>query len=221
MTTYEDEILPRIDVVATARYRTHYRWVELEDLKSELIVYALGKGRPFLEDWLDTGEAGDEREEQRVMLALFGAAKQFCEQEKAQKSGYRFDDISWYSPGNLALIMPLALDPDFDAIVGESGDLGMPRAVADGKEGGNLLAMVTDIRRHVSGGYKAEEWDPDVEAGLENLQWLADKLGGEYPEAPGYFRVHRKAISNAAAVAYTHSGDNELVRARSLHRNGD
>lgn len=199
--TYEDEIVTRAGYVARVRHSTHGSFVDIDDLRSELNTYALGVGRRRLEGWLQ-----DEDEAHRVDRALFARATIYCETAKAEQSGYKFGDLAWYSPDNLATLVPLALDPTFDGITGENEDIGMPRAASDGGEGNNLLAMVVDIRRVLPSGAFASDYDPETEVGMDHLEQLSQKLGGEYPDAPGYSLPRRRIQSNAQAIAETHRG---------------
>jgi hypothetical protein len=195
--TIEDRI-PGIAAQVASRYP---RFVDRDDVEQELRVYALGEGKKHLDRYVADGD------EFRVQRALFGAAKQYAEREKAQKSGYSFEDVAWYSPSKLAELVPLALNPKWDGLTGQ-GDESAAYGSTDGREGGTLLAMVADVRRALAPtgtAWTVSDFDPETETGLRNLEWLADQLGGEYPEAPGYGRG-RRAISNAAARALTENG---------------
>lgn len=197
-----DGLLSRAAQVAGKTHARFTRFTSLDDVTQEVRLYILGEGRPHLEKML-TAEGG----EFRAMRALYGVARQFCEREKAVKSGYSFEDVAWYSPTKLVDLIPLALNTRWDGITGE-GDETASFGSTDGREGGTLLAMVADIRRALGssgGAWKVTDFDPETEYGQFNLEWLADRLGGEWPEAPGYGRG-RRAISNAAARALTETG---------------
>lgn len=193
--TIEDRI-PTVAREVAAGYR---RYVEPADVYQELMAYVFGDGKKALEKLVKEGD------EFRIQRALYGAAKQFCEREKAAQSGYSFDDVAWYSPVKLADLIPLALDPEWDGLTGE-GDEASGFGAVDGREGGTLLAMVADVRRVLGTGWSVSRFNPETESGLANLEWLADRLGGEFPESPGYQRGRRRAISNAKARAITEGG---------------
>ena len=195
------DLIDRAPLVAGRTQARFARFCSRDDVESEVKVYILGEGRSPLEKML----ADDTGGEFRAMRALFGVARQFCEREKAVKSGYSFEDVAWYSPAKLVDLLPLALNAGWDGITGE-GDETASFGSTDGREGGTLLAMVADIRRALGNvNWQLKDFDPETENGQFNLEWLADRLGGEWPEAPGYGRG-RRAISNAAARALTETG---------------
>lgn len=172
------------------------RWVDPQDVLQEVWLYALGDGKKHIQTWREKDEM------HRVRLALAGVGKQYCEREKATKSGYSFGDVAWYDPVTLADLVPLALDPEFDGITGESGDQSGRRRQTNGSEGGTLLAMIADTRKalgKVGPSMDEADYDPTTENGMANLTVLADFLGGEFPDSPGYRRGRRKVQSNAAA----------------------
>lgn len=182
------------------------RWVDQEDVLQEVWLYALGDGAKHIQTWREKNEM------HRVRLALAGAAKQFCEQEKAQKSGYHFEDVAWYSPEILADLVPLALDPHYDGITGETGDQSSRRKQTDGREGGTLMAMIADTRKaleKVGDSLDPADYVLETEEGTERLVNLADFLGGEFPNSPGYQRGKRKVMSNAAAQVEIRRGAGE------------
>lgn len=197
-----NRITDEIAYVVNRVYPKFSRFVDKNDLHQELYLYALDRGAKHIERWREKGE------KHRIYLALFGAARQYCEREKALQSGYDFDDIAWYSPEKLRDLIPLATDPNFDGITGEAEDANTEgsRQVA-GREGGTLLAMIADIRtalracpqaRHV-----VESTSEDSDEFEAALIVLADFLGGEFPESPAYARGRRQVLSNAAAQALT------------------
>lgn len=187
------ELLKMVSHVAKAGAARYADWVDHSDVYQDLWIYAFTSNRKQLLKWQLAGEKF------RLMRALFGAVKQYAETEKAAQSGYEFADVAWYSPDKLADLIPLALNREWDGMTGDEAEEGMPESQTLGREGGNLLAMVCDIRRVIDkeparyGG-----WEKDTANGDANLEWLADRLGGEFPEAPGYSRGRSKALRQAA-----------------------
>lgn len=203
MSTIEFDLDSAIRHAAKDTHNRFRRFADYDDIYNEVWVYAHGDGKRKIDKWI----AADERF--RIIRALCGAARQYSEQEKAHKTGYHVDDVAWYSPEKLADLVPLALDPTWDAISG-AGDETAGYGSTDGAEGGTLLAMVIDVRRALKSTRLSEyeNYDPLDEDGMRNLDRLADYLGGEYPDAPGYGRG-RRVITNAHAQVITQNGYSE------------
>lgn len=183
-----DDALHKISHVFNETWKKYGEFVEREDLRQELRTYYLSNLKKF-ERWRTEEEGG----EFRLLRALFGAAKQYCEREKAEKSGYDFDDIHWYDPALLANLMPMALNSKWDGLSGEDADPGQPRGKTVASEGASLLSMVCDIRRVLKGRkYSVTDFDPDTDTGQARLEWLCEKLGGQFPSAPDYVPGRRK-----------------------------
>lgn len=167
---------------ATAR-RVHPRYagyLTVDDLEQHLWVYSQSR---------DVTREAERGEAARVAMSLRGAAVQCCEAEKAEQSGYRLQDVAWYSAEIVDRLLPMALDPYFDGTE--------PGGTDDGGRGGaandraNLLVQVLDVR----GAARKVGWDTDR---------IVTALGGVFPSAPGY---RRRAVSNAVAVAATRRQD--------------
>lgn len=171
-------------VQTVTRQKAHkYRGIaEAEDISQELWAYVYGAGKKDLETWRLAGDWT------RVMLALHGAGRQYCETEKAHKEGYKFEDIAWYSPHMLADLVPYALDPLFDG--SRERDHNEVHHRRDPAEGHTLLAMIADVQKALkkTGLTHAHDFDPTSDSGMSNLVRLVDALGGSYPAAPGYHR---------------------------------
>jgi hypothetical protein len=179
-------------------------YTDRADVEQEVRLYVLGDGAKHIAKWV----ADDEKF--RITRALCGVARQYCEREKAARSGYSFDDIAWYSPEKLAELVPLALSAQFDGLTGDT-DQSSAYGSTDGAEGGTLLAMIADVRRalgQANDWANASDFDPETDVGLERLTALADRLGGEFPGAPSY-RHGRRAMSNSRAISLTQNGYNE------------
>lgn len=191
-----------IDYVARRAARKYDRWVDVEDVTSELWIYALGDGAKHLARFVEDGEP------RRTFLTLFGAATRFCEAEKAARSGYHPDDVAWYAPGRIAELVPLALDPMFDGMTREdTGEDVQIKSSGFGPEGGNLLVQVFDVRAALSKLPAARHAftyaSSDSDEYSQACEQVSERLGGDYPDAPGYRRSRRLAESNVAAQQRT------------------
>lgn len=197
---FKDEtVLEAIDFVTSQTAVKFRDFTSADDVRQELAVYAYGEGRKHIAKWY----AADEKH--RVYLALFGVANQYGETQKAAASGYEFQDLAWYAPDKLRDWLPFALDPAWDGLSGERDGGGRQ---SSGREGGTLLAMVADLRSALRACPAAAHavtppCDDHSEEYHGGLVALADWLGGEYPSAPGYQRVFRRAMSNEAALLLT------------------
>lgn len=205
-----------LDYVVKKTHQRYGKWVEIDDLRQELWVYYLGEGGKHFEKWHANGDHF------RVKLSLLGAAKQYCENEKAIRSGYDFEDIAWYDPNSLSWLVEAAFDPQFAGHVQRADDeQPQGKRAAPGPEGGTVLAMVLDVRRAVSRYFPRtvtlDDFAEETEAGYENLRKLADWLGGEFPDSPGYQRGRRQVMSNARANAIIRDGGNERIHARDYY----
>lgn len=185
-----------VDEVTASAMKRFHRYITYDDLQQELWTYIYGTGRGAL------GRFAKADETSRIKAALAGAARQYYEVEKAAQTGYGWADIAWYSPASLADLVPLALDPEWDTITGAIDNNGLNR-VSDPAEGNTMLAMVCDIRRVLGSrtGWPVSEFDPETEDGYQRLATLADQLGGQFPNSPGYQRGRRQIVSNAQARA--------------------
>lgn len=163
-------------------------YVEPADVKQELYLYYAANIVKF-DAW-----SAIPADQFRVLLALNGYARKYCEIEKAAISGYEFDDLHWYDPTQLLRLLPLAYSEGWDGLSGEVEDAGQPAGRQVLSESGSLIAMVIDVRSALHGSkFKLNDFDPDSETGMANLEWLVTKLGGRYPATPGNLPRKRAA----------------------------
>lgn len=199
----DKELLRMVTYIAGKAARSYADWTTYDDLYQEVYMYAFLTQRHRIDKWTA------DQDTTRVFRALFGVAKQYAEKEKAVKSGYDFSDLHWYTPQKLADLIPIALNDGWDGLTGLDNEQGMPGGKGIAFEGGSLLAMVMDLRaalvKTFKNGLKMNPTDFDISdpVGRGRLEKLAENLGGEYPDAPGYSRGRRKVKSNAAAVHET------------------
>jgi len=164
------------------RYRNY--GVEPEDVISEINVWLFGDGRPKVEKWL----GNEPQQTTRIYRSMLDVALKYAESEKANRVGYKPDDVWWYTKTSVEGLMPLALDPTYTQANGHVGE---------------TLTMVVDIRRvmtpedHDYFTY-CDDTDPDWS---ERLTDLVNRLGGQRP-----YVGRRKVLSNATAQAITETG---------------
>lgn len=162
------------EVSAVAQWYSDY--VAPGDLAGEIRLYAV-EHSDQLQRWVDAGDTF------RVQAALRGAARRFGDAEKARALGRPSDEVSWFSPAMVLTLLPMALDPEWERP--SAGDIA------------GLVLMVMGVRAAVEGRSIAD-FDPTTPTGQANIQQLCDRLGGDYPDAPGY-RRGRHAMTNQAA----------------------
>lgn len=91
------------------------------------------------------------------------------ERTKARRLGYELDDVFWYTPGLVEQLIPMAAKPDWKPTDETLDQNGKPGRSKPAREGGDLLAMVMDVRRAA----KAVGWNPNA---------IVDYLGGRRPK---------------------------------------
>lgn len=200
LTTWED--LPAVaSYVAGKVSRRYVRYgITRDDVLSEINVY-LYSHVAKVRGWLYAKPSRTTR----IFRQFHDVAVSYAEKEKAARVGYDPDDVAWYSPALVEALMPLALDDTFTGQVqteddGTKGRRGRKPA----NEGGDLLAMVMDVRRALDGegleGYFQTHTADDYELWDARIAQLVDFLGGT--------RVtigRRKVLTNSAAQAITNN----------------
>lgn len=187
--------------------RQYSRWgVTYEDCSQEILCwYYSDRGQQNIERWL----ANDPQQTSRIRYTFQDRARAYAESEKAQKLGYDVEDVQWYSPSIIEALLPLALDgtydgqlqPDYDRQSGKSGG----RTKKDPAEGGDVMAMVVDVRRALSAlpvWVELAVWTNEPGSALHDsaVEAVVQYLGGPRP-----FTGRRRVKSNAQADAETRS----------------
>lgn len=182
--------------VASDLESRYAQYVDRADVASELYLYALSTvGATLIESWRD------DNEQFRIIRQLFTVGKGYCEREKAAKTGSHFSDIAWYSPDLVEALLPFALHRDWDGMATDHSD----RAEI-AKEGANLVVMVIDVRKAIN-AVGVPRFDHEVKEFVrDDVERLADFLGGEFPG--GGFSGGRQAISNSKAQWITNQVNN-------------
>lgn len=199
-----------------SRYWGHqYRSVvDVDDVAAELWIYLFRRW-----EWVEEliAERGEKRAHGKLKMRLTDVARGFVLDEHSKVHGYRREDMAWYTPEQVADLLPVALD--LDQWVNSSPEhAGERRAPARPAEHGTRMAMLADVAhafsklspedREVLGlRYREGFQTPTIAATLDigvdaaekrcerSLKRLVDKLGGRPPIWP----AGRKSISSAAA----------------------
>jgi hypothetical protein len=184
MMTYTWDDLP-VFVAKASRYVAYRyrRFVEYDDVAQEINLWLYSKGRANVERWLDPEHP---QQTTRIYRSMLDVGIKYAEAEKAETSGYKPDDVWWYTPQGVEGLLPLALNRSFRQ---------------QNEHVGDLITMVIDIRKALDAAHLFD-WFTDNDESHEdwavNLQLVVDQLGGERP-AVG----RRKVLSNAQAQSVT------------------
>lgn len=125
--------------ILTARYRG---FVSYEDVEQELWVWLIAnhhKAEKWREDY-------EERHAERTLVkALRNVGDRYCREEKAQREGYEPEDEFFYSLPMVADLLALSFDPEWFQPGGVEYTSTSSQKPAG--EGGNLVALVSDVGR--------------------------------------------------------------------------
>ncbi len=145
----EDHLEDLISISASHVHRRFAGYVERDDLIQELRVYVLN--RPHLAKMLDEAYEVSKDETKwvarRIMARLRRTIEKYSRKEKAAKLGYSTGDEFFYDTATIAKMLPVAFEFDtHGAVLVDKVDDGTPRKPSVPSEGGNILAMVIDLR---------------------------------------------------------------------------
>jgi RNA polymerase sigma factor (sigma-70 family) len=125
-------------------------YVDTNDLIQEIHVYILTHPK-LAEELLEAYVEGREQTRwtaRRIMARMRRYAERFARKEKAEKLGYKTGDEFFYDQAMIAELMPAAINFETTAeLIVEHVDDGQPKRPSAPSEGGNLIAMIVDIRR--------------------------------------------------------------------------
>ena len=138
-----------LHISASHIHRRFAGYVDKEDLIQELRVYVLK--RPHLSKMLDEAYEVSKDETKwvarRIMARFRRTVEKYARKEKAAKLGYSTGDEFFYDTLTIAKILPVAFEFDsYGAVMVDKIDDGTPRKPSVPSEGGNILAVVIDIR---------------------------------------------------------------------------
>jgi RNA polymerase sigma factor (sigma-70 family) len=142
------EIVP---AVANSIYRRYRQWVEREDLNQELFAWSLSRTDHFTTLLNDENAVQRIINEKRISWQMRRHAERYARKEKAKKSGYQIGDESFYDTVLLGQLLPHVIASVVDGTVLEQAQNlindGQPRKPSAPAEGGNLLAILIDIKK--------------------------------------------------------------------------
>ena len=151
MTELHPAIFEIAPSVAYAVHRQFKQWVERDDVKQECLQWAMARA-----GWINSQlnvEDNNERKhnEQKIAWQMSRSAERYCRKEKATKSGYQLADEAFYQTAMLGQLLPFVIASVIDGTVLEQAQEmirdGQPKGSSSPAEGGNLLAMLLDIKK--------------------------------------------------------------------------
>ena len=140
-----------VSAVAGSIARRFKGWVERDDLKQELYLWFIGRQDQYTDQLNEENKEKREHNERRLAYQMRRIAEKYARKEKARKAGYHITDEVFYDTATIARLMPSILQSVIEGTVLEQAqDLindGQPRKQPAPSEGGNLLAILIDVKR--------------------------------------------------------------------------
>lgn len=142
------DLVPSVATVVARQYRAY---VEIDDVKQELMQWSLTRNQYITEQLSVEGAEQRKHNEQRIAWQMKRVAERYARKEKAAKSGYQTGDEAYYDNATLGQLLPFVLASVIDGTVLEQAQEmvrdGQPKGASSPAEGGNLLATLLDIKR--------------------------------------------------------------------------
>ena len=163
MTDINPAIFDIVPSIARVVHNQYNRYVERDDIKQECMQWALTRAE-YINEQLSVEDATERRHnEQKIAWQMKRVAERYARKEKAVKSGYQLGDEAYYQLGTLGQLLPFVIASVIDGTVLEQAQEmikdGQPKGSSSPAEGGNLLAMLLDIKK----GYeKLEQEDQRI-----------------------------------------------------------
>jgi RNA polymerase sigma factor (sigma-70 family) len=142
------ELVPSVSYVISRKFKG---WVDQDDIKQECYLWAIGRGEQFNELLNEPNFYKREQNEKRIAFQMKRMAERFARKQKANKAGYKTSDEVFYDTTLIAQLIPPVISSVVDGTVLEQAQEmindGQPRKQAAPAEGGNLLAILIDMKR--------------------------------------------------------------------------
>lgn len=152
-----------VPAVANSIARKFKGWVDKQDVKQELYLWAIVRQDQYLDQLNEENKDKREHNERRLAFQMRRIAEKYARKEKARKAGYHPSDEAFYDTTTIAQLMPHILASVIEGTVLEQAQEmindGQPRKQSAPAEGGNLLAILIDVKRSY---LKLEEEDKTI-----------------------------------------------------------
>ena len=137
--------------VAGSIYRRFRQWVERDDVTQECYAWAMSRADHYSELLNEENPIQRVINEKRISWQMRRHCERYARKEKAKKSGYQIGDESFYDTVVLGQLLPHVIASVVDGTVLETAQElindGQPRRQSAPAEGGNLLAILIDIKK--------------------------------------------------------------------------
>lgn len=142
------ELIPSVVRTIMRRFRG---WVEPDDVKQELYVWAAAKSNSFVEQLDEPNSEKRIVNEKRIAWQLKRVGERYARKEKAAKAGYQTNDEAYYDTATIAQLLPFVISSVLNQSPLEQGqvlvDDGTPKKPSAPAEAGNFLAILIDIKK--------------------------------------------------------------------------
>ena len=151
MTEIHPSIFDIAPSVANTIYKQFKDFVERDDVKQECMQWAMTRSAYINEQLSEENTEQRRHNEQKIAWQMSRAAERYCRKEKAVRSGYQTTDEAYYQTAMLGQLLPFVIASVIDGTVIEQAQEmirdGQPKGSSSPAEGGNLLAMLLDIKK--------------------------------------------------------------------------
>ena len=142
------ELVPSVTYVIVRKFKG---WVDPEDVRQECYLWAIGRGQQFTDLLNEPDLKKREHNEKRIVYQMRRVAERYARKEKARKAGYKTGDEAFYDTTIIAQLIPFVIASIVNGTVLEQAQEmindGTPRKQSTPAEGGNLLAILIDIKK--------------------------------------------------------------------------
>ena len=115
------------------------------------MAWAITRNEYITEQLNEPNEERRKHNEQRIAYQMRRVAERYARKEKASRSGYQTADEAYYESATIGQLLPFVIASVIDNTVLEQAQQmvqdGQPKGKSSPAEGGNLLAMLIDMKR--------------------------------------------------------------------------
>ena len=155
-----DDLVPSVVTTIHRRFRAY---TERGDLLQEAWAFVLTRADHFNEVLSDENQVQRKWNEKKVAWQIRRTLERYARKEKATKSGYQINDEAYYDTVTISQLLPFVIKSVISDTALEQSQVlindGTPRKPSAPAEGGNLLAMLVDIKKAYE---KLEKYDQEI-----------------------------------------------------------